>query len=99
MRCRDQQQRFGRPDHPNNRREALSLVYLVALIAVSMALLGALVEAVRSVSRKPAWSQPRLALSPVIQIDRRTQRLPFVGVDRRRAAMADAHGEIDRLAA
>jgi hypothetical protein len=99
MRCRDQLQTVGRPDHPNNRREALSLVYLVALIAVSMALLGALVEAVGSVSRKPAWSQPRPVLSPVIQVDRRTRRLPFVGVDRRRVVMADAHGEIDRLAA
>jgi len=77
----------------------LSLVYLVALIAVSVALLGALVEAVTSVSRKPAWSQPGHALSPVIQIERRTQRLPFVGVDRRGATVADAHGEIDRLAA
>jgi hypothetical protein len=72
---------------------------LVALIAVSMALLGAFVEAVGSVSRKPAWSQPRPALGPVFQIDRRTQRLPFVGVDRRRVVMADPRGEIDRLAA
>ena len=77
----------------------MSLVYLVALIAVSMALLGALVEAVGSVSRKPAWSQPRHALSPVIQIDRRTQSLPFVGVDRRLCATAAPHSEIDRLAA
>ena len=77
----------------------MSLVYLVALIAVSMALLGALVEAVGSVSRKPAWCQPRPALSPASQIDRRTQRLPFVGVDRRRVAVAVPQSEIDRLAA
>jgi hypothetical protein len=77
----------------------LSVVYLVALITVCMTLLGALAEAVWSVSRKPAWSQPRHALGPVIWIDRRTQALPFVGVDRRCATMIDRHGEIDRLAA
>jgi len=76
----------------------LSVVYLVALIAVCMALLGALAEAVWSVSSQPAWSEPRRALSPVITMERRTQALPFVGVDRR-APTIDAHSEADKLAA
>jgi hypothetical protein len=77
----------------------LSVVYLVALTAVSMALLGALIEAAWAVSRKPAWSQPNHALSRVITVERRAQTLPFVGVDRRRATAVDPHGEVDRLAA
>ena len=76
----------------------MSVVYLVALIAVSMALLGALAEAVWSLSRNPAWSEPRRALTPVITMERRTQALPFVGVDRRATAM-DPHSEVDKLAA
>ena len=76
----------------------MSVVYLVALIAVCTALLGALAEAVWSVSRKPAWSEPRRALSPVVTMDRRTRALPFVGVDRR-AHTVDTHSEVDRLAA
>ena len=77
----------------------MSVVYLVALMAVCMTLLGALVEAVWSLSRKPAWNQPRHVLGPVISLDRRTQALPFVGVDRRRTTMIDPHSELDRLAA
>jgi hypothetical protein len=84
---------------PHNRRKALSVVYLVALIAVCMALFGALAEAVWSMSRKPAWSQPRLTLSPMITMERRTHLLPFVGKDRRRATTADPHSEVDKLAA
>lgn len=77
----------------------MSLVYLAALMAVSIALLGALAEAVWSVSRKPAWSEHRQTLSPVITTERRTLALPFVGVERRRASTADPHGDIEKLAA
>jgi hypothetical protein len=76
----------------------LSVVYLAALIAVCMAALGALAEAVWSLSRKPAWSAPRRALSPVITTERRTRALPFVGVDRRTTTMG-LHSEVDKLAA
>ena len=76
----------------------MSVVYLVALFAVCMTLLGALAEAVWSVSRKPAWSEPRRALTPVITVERRTQALPFVGVDRR-APTVGAHSEVEKLAA
>jgi hypothetical protein len=77
----------------------LSVIYLVALTAVSMALLGALIEAAWAVSRKPVWSQPNHALRRVITMERRTLTLPYVGVDRRGATAADPHGEVDRLAA
>ena len=77
----------------------MSVVYLVALIAVCMALLGAFAEAVLLVSRKPAWSEARRALSPVITMERRTLALPFVGVDRRAPAAMDPHNEVDKLAA
>jgi hypothetical protein len=41
---------------------------------------------------------PRRALSPVITTERRTQALPFVGVDRRTTTMG-LHSEVDKLAA
>ena len=76
----------------------MSVVYLVALIAVCMTLLGALAEAVWSVSRKPAWSEPLRALRPVITTERRTLALPYVGIDRRTPAM-ESRSEFDKLAA
>jgi len=76
----------------------LSLVYLVALIAVSATLLAALAEAVWSVSRKPVWGQPANVLTLVRTVERRTQDLPFVGAERRRAAV-DPHTEVEKLAA
>ena len=76
----------------------MSVVYLAALIALCMALLAALAEAVWSLSRKPAWSEPRRALSPVITMDRRTLALPFVGVDRR-TTPEGLDSEVDKLAA
>jgi len=76
----------------------LSLVYLVALIAVSAALLAGLAEAVWSVSREPIWGQAARVLTLVPTSDRRTQDLPFVGVERRRAAV-DPHTEVEKLAA
>ena len=67
----------------------MTIVYLVALIAVYVVFLGVLFEAVVSVSRKPVWisSMPKLAL--VETVDRRKQRLPFVGQDRRQPAVGD----------
>ena len=75
--------------HNNPEEIDLSFIYLIALIGVSLALFCALAEAIWSVSRKPAWNQPRHALSVVTTWDRRSQALPFVGVDRRHAAPAD----------
>ena len=67
----------------------MTIVYLVALIAVYVVFFGVLFEAVVSVSRKPVWisSMPKLAL--VETVDRRKQRLPFVGQDRRQPAVGD----------
>jgi hypothetical protein len=83
----------------NNRRNALSHVYLVALTTVCITLLGALAEAVWSVSRKPVWSTQRHSLHAVATVERRTQALPFVGVDRRQAFAVDPHAEVEKLAA
>lgn len=67
----------------------MTIVYLVALIAVYVVFFGVLYEAVVSVSRKPVWvsSMPKLAL--VETVDRRKQRLPFVGQDRRQPAAGE----------
>ena len=76
----------------------MSLIYLIALIAVSTALLAGLAEAVWSVSRTPAWGQPARMLGLVVTMDRREQSVPFVGADRRRATV-DPHTEVERIAA
>ena len=60
-----------------------STLYLIALGAVGLALLGALVEAVTSVSRKPQWASVHAGLRLVHSNDRRRRDLPFVGADRR----------------
>ena len=62
----------------------MSFVYLVALIAVSTALIGALAEAVLALSRKPVWAESSRKPGLVVSQDRRTQSLPFVGAERRR---------------
>jgi hypothetical protein len=79
----------------------LSFVYLVALIAVAIAMLAGLAEAVWSVSRKQTWGQPSTELTLVTTEERRKQDLPFVGRDRRRAAVDTETkvGEVDKVAA
>jgi len=76
----------------------LSFVYLVALIAVAIALLAGLAEAVWAVSRKQTWGQPSTELTLVSTEERRKQNLPFVGRDRRRAAVKPL-AEVDKVAA
>ena len=76
----------------------MSFIYLVALIAVSVALFGVLAEAVWSVSRKRTWGHPVRELTLVNTVERRTQNLPFVGRDRRRAA-AELQAEVEKVAA
>jgi hypothetical protein len=67
---------------------ALSLIYLAALVAVAATILILSLDAVVSVSRKPVWHAPATRLTLVETVDRRTQQLPFVGVDRRRSKSA-----------
>ncbi|MEQ1805645.1 MAG: hypothetical protein ABL900_09730 [Burkholderiaceae bacterium] len=62
----------------------MSTLYLIALAAVCVAILGALIEAVLSVSGSKAWPARRPILTLATTIDRRGQNLPFVGEDRRR---------------
>ena len=77
----------------------MSAVYLVALLGVGASILWLLIDAVMSVSRKPRWeAQVFGSLSLVPTEDRRKQDLPFVGVDRRRAAAAKAREESRRAA-
>jgi hypothetical protein len=68
----------------------LATLYIFALCGFSVVFLGMLVEALRAVSRKPQWETPRVTLAVVQTVDRRTQNLPFVGVDRRRASAGTA---------
>lgn len=81
-----------------DRRADLSFAYLIASVAVCTALVGALAEAILTVSRKPVWAQPRRRLSAVTTRERRTQSLPFIGADRRRKAETEL-AEQDKLAA
>lgn len=73
-------------------------MYLMALIAMAVALLAWIGEAVWSVSRKPAWDKPVRDLTLVTTVDRRQQNLPFVGRDRRRAAVKP-EAEVEKVAA
>ena len=76
----------------------VSAVYLVALVGVAVSILWLAIDAVISVSRKPRWETfaPR-TLMLVHTEERRTQAMPFVGVDRRKAPSEDS--EEDRLVA
>jgi hypothetical protein len=71
----------------------LSTLYLCALAGVCAILLGVLLEAIVAVSRKPVWTAPRRSLTLVPPLDRRTQQLPFVGVDRRGLNVGEGHRE------
>ena len=62
------------------------------------ALLAGLAEVVWSLSRKPAWGQPARVPTLVRTVERRRHDLPFVGAERRRAAV-DLHTEVEKLAA
>ena len=64
----------------------LSTLYLIALGAVCVAILGALIEAVLSVSGPKAWPARRPILTLASSVDRRVREVPFVGADRRGSA-------------
>jgi hypothetical protein len=66
----------------------LIALYALALVGVSVVLLGVLLEAVVSVSRKPAWGFTRQHLTVVPEIERRVLRLSYVGQERRDIAAA-----------
>jgi hypothetical protein len=83
---------------PEPTEITLSTLYLIALGAVSVAILGALVDAVLSVSRPKNWTVRRTILTAVDTTDRRVQDLPIVGRDRRQGPDTQA-GEPDRKSA
>lgn len=68
----------------------MSLIYLVLLVGVATMILGALYEAIASVSRKPDWGSHRRPLLTVVPVsDSRAMDLPYVGTDRRLPAAAN----------
>jgi hypothetical protein len=72
----------------------LSTLYVMALVAVFVALIALIADAVVSVSRQPHWTlvqRPRLTVVPTV--DARQQDMPFVGRERRRAGTAVADEE------
>lgn len=73
----------------------MSTLYLLALAAVGVAILGSLIEAVLSVSRPRAWPARRPILMLAAPVDRRVRDLPFVGADRRRQVESE-HTETQR---
>ncbi|MCW5633323.1 MAG: hypothetical protein KIT17_08290 [Rubrivivax sp.] len=64
----------------------MSFIYLLALVAVGAAIAAITLDSVLLVARKPRWAEPtaRPSLHVVPAAERRTQALPYVGVDRRR---------------
>ena len=63
----------------------MSIIYLFVCCGVAAILLGLLADAVASVSRPTEWGPAPRALRVVTTVERRTNDLPFVGTDRRRA--------------
>jgi hypothetical protein len=53
---------------------------------VTLAILATMLEAIKAVSSKPIWE---LTSQPAAFVERRTQSLPYVGVERRKANMAE----------
>lgn len=77
----------------------MSLIYLALLAGVAIMILGALYEAIASVSRKPDWGSHRRPLLTVVPVtNSRAMDLPYVGNDRR-AAKPAMPGEAQREAA
>jgi hypothetical protein len=71
----------------------MSIIYLVLLLGVALVILFVMADAAISVSRKPVWEQrdaQRSTLQLVQTVDHRSQDLPFVGADRRKAVPQDA---------
>lgn len=68
----------------------MSIIYLLALLAVGLAIVAVAADSIITVSRRPRWAEPTAqpALQLVPTAERRRERLPFVGPDRRMPANA-----------
>lgn len=73
-------------------------LYALLLVGVCAVLLGLMLEAVISVSRKPKWGEPRQKLALVEVEDRRHHHLPYVGAERRAAVSSESAPEHRRAA-
>jgi|GEM_PF-4916157 len=60
----------------------METLYVVLMFGVTLSILGTLAEAIRAVRSKPIWEQNAI---PVAFVERRTQNLPYVGVERRQS--------------
>jgi hypothetical protein len=70
----------------------MSIIFSVAVLMFSVVMFAVMLDAVISVSRKPVWVLESCKVVPLLvveSIDRRDVQLPFVGVDRRKAAVAE----------
>jgi hypothetical protein len=65
---------------------AVQTIYLLLMSGVTVVILATMFDAIKAVSSKPIWEQtsPLAAL-----VERRTQSLPYVGVERRKANIAE----------
>lgn len=78
----------------------MSAVYLVALVGVGVSILWLLLDAVISVSRKPRWETFAARTLTLVQApERRTQSMPFVGAERRKAEGDTGFDDGERLVA
>ena len=64
----------------------METLYVVLMCGVTVAILATLLDAIKAVSSKPIWEQPSQLAAFV---ERRTQDLPYVGVERRKAKRAE----------
>ena len=64
----------------------METLYVVLMCGVTVAILATLLDAIKAVSSKPIWEQPS---QPAAFVERRTQDLPYVGVERRKAKRAE----------
>jgi hypothetical protein len=70
----------------------MSTLFSLAIVLFSVVMVAVMLDAVISVSRKPSWMLNQgdaMQLAVIEGVDRREGRLPFVGADRRKSAVAE----------
>jgi len=60
----------------------MEALYVVSMLGVTLAIFATMAEAIRAVRSKPIWEQIAV---PAAFVERRTQSLPYVGVERRKS--------------
>ena len=64
----------------------MEAIYVMLMCGVALAIVATVVDAISAVHRKAVWmeSSPAVAF-----VERRTQNLPYVGIERRKAHRAE----------